>query len=82
MDEDRPFRVPPEIDEILDRLLPGVTLNVPDHILLRWFPPASAGGVDKNTLERAQMYAQSCGCKFEYDAHIREGIFYRLADVH
>jgi hypothetical protein len=78
MAQDRQFPVPPEIDEILDRIPPEVTLNVPDYVLSRWFPPASgAGGVDEVTVERAQRYAQSCRCKFAYHASIREGIFYR-----
>ena len=78
MVQDREFPVPPEIDEILDRLPSKVTLNVPDYVLVRWFPPASpAGSVDDVTIERAQRYAQSCRCKFGYHASIREGIFYR-----
>jgi hypothetical protein len=78
MPHNREFPVPPEVDEILDRLPPRVTLNVPDYVLLQWFPPKSAdGGVDEITLERAQGYAQSCGCKFGYHASIREGVFYR-----
>jgi hypothetical protein len=76
---DREFSVPSEIEEILDRLPPGVTLNVPEHVLLLWFPPAAGDdGMDQITL-RAQSYAQSCGCKFAYHARIREGIFFRLA---
>jgi len=78
MTQDREFPVPPEVDEILDRLPPQVTLNVPDYVLLRWFPPESADGtVDAVTLERAQSYAQSCGCRFAFHASIREGVFYR-----
>ena len=78
MTQDREFPVPPEVDEILDRRPPQVTLNVPDYVLLRWFPPESADGtVDAVTLERAQSYAQSCGCRFAFHASIREGVFYR-----
>ena len=78
MAHDREFPVPPEVDEILDRLPLQVTLNVPDYVLLRWFPSEAAdGSVDEVTLERAQGYAQSCGCKFAYHASIREGVFYR-----
>src|SRR5215510_9950840 len=39
MNEHDRFSVPHEIDEILERLPPQVTLNVPDHILSLWFPP-------------------------------------------
>jgi len=78
MVQDRQFPVPPEIDEILDRLPPEVTLNVPDYVLSRWFSPAAADGhIDEVTLARARSYAQSCRCKFAYHASIREGIFYR-----
>jgi hypothetical protein len=78
MTQEREFPVPPEVEEILDRLPPQVTLNVPDYVLLQWFPPSSGrGAVDESTLERAQAFAQSCGCKFGYHASIREGVFYR-----
>jgi hypothetical protein len=78
MNRDEPFPVPPEIDEILERLLPQVTLNVPDHILAQWFPPGpSDRGMEGVALERAQRYAESCGCKFAYHGSIREGIFYK-----
>jgi len=39
MSEHEKFSVPHEIEEILDRLPPQVTLHVPDHILSLWFPP-------------------------------------------
>lgn len=68
--------MPTEIEEILDRLPPQVTLNVPEHVLVRWFPSAS-GTVDEATLVRARRYALSCGCKFAYHERIREGIFYK-----
>ena len=72
------FAVPHEIDEILDRLPPQVTLNVPDHILAKWFPPGPTNdGMDGVALERAQSYARTCGCKFAYHRSIREGVFYR-----
>src|SRR5262249_2597828 len=59
MVQDREFPVPPEVDEILDRLPPQVTLNVPDYVLLRWFPPEAAdGSVDEVTLERAKLCAE------------------------
>jgi hypothetical protein len=45
MIEHERFSVPHEIDEILDRLPLQVTLNVPDHILARWFPPGPANGI-------------------------------------
>jgi hypothetical protein len=41
------FSVPHEIDEILERLPPQVTLNVPDHILSRWFPPRRRHGMTR-----------------------------------
>jgi hypothetical protein len=76
---DREFSVPSEIEEILDRLPPGVTLNVPDHVLSLWFPPAAVNdGMDQIVL-CARSYAQSCGCEFAYHARIREGLFYRPA---
>jgi hypothetical protein len=78
MTQDREFPVPTEIDEILDRLPPQVTLNVPGHVLSQWFPPQSKeGGVDDVTIERARSFAESCGCRFAYHASIREGVFYR-----
>jgi hypothetical protein len=78
MNHDESFPVPPEIDEILERLPPQITLNVPDHILAQWFPPGPSGhGMEGVALERAQSYAESCGCKFAYHRSIREGIFYR-----
>jgi hypothetical protein len=72
------FSVPHEIDEILERLPPQVTLNVPDHVLVLWFPREPADGtIDARTLERARRYAQSCGCAFVHHQSIREGVFYR-----
>lgn len=68
------FSVPHEIDEILERLPAQVTLNVPDHVLARWFPP---GPVDEPTLERVRSYARSCGCSFGYHDGIRAGVFYK-----
>jgi hypothetical protein len=77
--ENQKFPLPPEIDEILDRLPPQVTLNVPSDVLVHWFSPASADGdMDEVTLARAENYARSCGCRFAYHASIREGVFYRL----
>ena len=79
MVENRRFPLPSEIDEILDRLPPKVTLNVPSDVLVHWFSPASADGdMDEVTLARAENYARSCGCRFAYHASIREGVFYRL----
>jgi hypothetical protein len=79
MVEHKKFSLPPEIDEILDRLPPRVTLNVPSDVLRHWFSPAAVDeGMDEITLKRAESYAQSCGCKFAYHASIREGLFYRL----
>jgi hypothetical protein len=79
MVENQKFPLPPEIDEILDRLPPQVTLNVPSDVLVHWFSPASADGdMDEVTLARAENYARSCGCRFAYHASIREGVFYRL----
>jgi len=67
-----------EIDEILERLPPQLTLNVPDHVLALWFPREPADGViDAPTLERARRYAQSCGWEFVHHQSIREGVFYR-----
>jgi hypothetical protein len=78
MIEHERFSVPHEIDEILDRLPPQVTLNVPDHILARWFPPGPANGIMEGpALARAVGYAQSCACKFAYHGSMREGIFYK-----
>jgi len=60
MGQDRGFSVPHEIDEILELLPPQVTLNVPDHVLAVWFPPAPTdGGMDGQELVRAQSYAQA-----------------------
>jgi len=54
MVENRRFPLPPEIDEILDRLPPKVTLNVPSDVLVHWFSPTSAdGAMDEVTLARA-----------------------------
>ena len=77
MVEHRKLSLPPEVDEILDRLPPQVTLNVPRDVLSRWFSAEPNDGIDKVTLERAQSYARSCGCRFAYHASIREGVFYR-----
>ena len=77
MVEHRKLSLPPEIDEILDRLPPQVTLNVPRDVLSRWFSAEPNDAIDKVTLERAQSYARSCGCRFAYHASIREGVFYR-----
>jgi hypothetical protein len=72
------FSVPQEIEEILDRLPPKVTLHVPDQVLSLWFPPGPVDGVmAEATLARIQSYAQSCGCKFAYHGSIRGGIFSR-----
>ncbi|MGA7488330.1 MAG: hypothetical protein WBW74_15510 [Xanthobacteraceae bacterium] len=78
MIEDAGFSVPPEIEEILERLPPQVTLNVPDAVLALWFPPGPVDGVmAEPALERARGYAQSCGCKFTHHRTIREGVFYK-----
>ena len=72
------FSVPDEIEEILERLPPQVTLNVPDHVLSVW-PPGPANDVMEGpVLERAQSYAQSCGCKFGYHRSEQLGIFYKI----
>ena len=82
MSEHERFSVPHEIDEILERLPPQVTLNVPDHILSRWFPPGPANGVMEGAaLARAQSYAQSCACRFAYHGSVREGVFYKPIPV-
>src|SRR6516164_11357624 len=74
MSEHERFSVPHEIDEILERLPPQVTLNVPDHILSRWFPPGPVDGImEGRALARAQSYAQSCACRFAYHGSVREG---------
>jgi hypothetical protein len=58
MVENRKFSLPPEIDEILDRLPPQVTLNVPSDVLVHWFSPAPAdGAMDEVTLARAARAA-------------------------
>jgi hypothetical protein len=76
MSEHDRFSVPHEIDEILERLPPQVTLNVPDHILALWFPPGPANGVmEGRALARAQSYAQSCACQFAYHGDVGEGVF-------
>lgn len=73
------FSAPHEVDEILELLPPQVALNVPDHLLSLWFPPGPANGVlEGAALERAQSYAQSCGCRFGYNPATREGIFSKL----
>jgi hypothetical protein len=73
------FSAPHEVDEILELLPPQVTLNVPDHLLSLWFPPGPANGVmEAAALERAQSYAQSCGCRFVYNSAAREGIFSKV----
>lgn len=78
MSENDGFSVPHEIDEILERLSPHVTLNVHDHILSLWFPPGPVNGVmEGSALTRAQSYAQSCACRFAYHGSSREGIFYK-----
>jgi hypothetical protein len=78
MPQDREFPIPHEVDEILERLPPQITLNVPDHVLAVWFPPGPSGGrMNEESLQRAQSYAQSNGCKFAYHRSVREGIFYR-----
>jgi hypothetical protein len=78
MSEHERFSVPHEIDEILERLPPQVTLNVPDHILSLWFPPGPVNGVMEGAaLTRAERYAQSCACRFAYHGSVREGIFYK-----
>jgi len=72
------FSVPHEIEEILELLPPQLTLNIPDQILALWFPPGpSREGMEGVALERAQSYAQSCGCRFAYHRSMREGIFYK-----
>ena len=78
MIEGNRFAVPPEIEEILDHFPPHVTLNVPDHILSIWFPPGPVDGrMEGPALTRAQAYAQSCACKFDYHQDTGEGIFYK-----
>ena len=76
MSEHEKFVVPHEIDEILDRLPPRVTLHVPDHILSLWFPPGPSNGVMQGrALARAVSYAKSCACSFAYHGDVGEGVF-------
>lgn len=76
MSEHERFSVPHEIDEILERLPPQVTLNVPDHILSLWFPPGPVDGVmEGRALARAASYAKSCACSFAYHGDRGEGVF-------
>src|SRR5260221_11996093 len=76
MSEHEKFAVPHEIEEILDRLPPQVTLHVPDHILSLWFPPGPANRVmEGRALARALSYAKSCGCEFAYHGDRGEGVF-------
>ena len=76
MSEHEKFVVPHEIDEILDRLPPQVTLHVPDHILSLWFPPGPSNGVMQgHPLARALSYAKSCACAFAYHGDRGEGVF-------
>jgi len=74
------FGVPPELDELLELLPPRVSLNVPENVLAEWFSPVAGNGqVNETILKRAEVYAQTCGCKFAYHASIREGVFYKHA---
>jgi len=76
MSEHEKFLVPHEIEEILDRLPPLVTLHVPDHILSLWFPPGPANGImEERALARALSYAKSCACEFAYHGDRGEGVF-------
>ena len=76
MSEQEKFAVPHEIEEILDRLPPQVTLHVPDHILSLWFPPGPSNGVMQGrALARAVSYAKSCACGFAYHGDVGEGVF-------
>jgi hypothetical protein len=76
MSEHEKFAVPHEIEEILDRLPPRVTLHVPDHILSLWFPPGPANGVmEGRALARVLSYAKSCACEFAYHGDRGEGVF-------
>ena len=70
------FAVPQEIEEILDRLPPQVTLHVPDHILSLWFPLGPSNGVMQGrAFARALSYAKNCACSFAYHGDIGEGVF-------
>lgn len=59
------FGVPQEIDEILELLPPRVSLNIPGNVLAEWFSPVPGGSqVDDAVLQRAEIYAKTCGCRF------------------
>jgi hypothetical protein len=74
------FSVPQEIEEILDRLPPHVTLSVPDHVLSGWFSRArSDAALEEIVIARVEGYARSCGCQFRYGQAERAGIFYKSA---
>ena len=51
----------------LARLHPGMTMVVPNDLLLSWFPPAPASrAIDDCSKSAAQAFASRHGCAFHY----------------
>ena len=59
--------IPDDFGDQLARLYPGLTIVVPDNLLLSWFPPAAAcRTVDEKCKSAAQTFAARFGCAFHY----------------
>ena len=59
--------VPSDFGEQLARLSPGLTIVVPNDLLLTWFPSGHPDRVpDENCKSAAQAFASSFGCVFHY----------------
>jgi hypothetical protein len=70
---------PPEaFRETLEKLVPGVSMHVPDAILEIWFPPGPIAGImDGSALATARAYGAKSGCGFFYLSDRHEGVFHK-----
>lgn len=72
--------VPPDFfRQMLQTIVPGITVHLSEGILEIWFPPGAAGGViDDVASATAEVFAAEFGCGFSYLSEQREGVFYKL----
>jgi hypothetical protein len=75
---------PREFAQQLARLSPGLTIVVPNDLLLRWFPPAHRDQTpDEVCKSAAQAFASRFGCVFHYfplggDCEQGDGRFHKV----
>ena len=68
------------LEELLPQLPPETPFFIPDEALSLMFPPGIAAGLlDDESRMAAEVMAARHGCRFQYDANMREWCFIRPA---